>query len=58
MKPTDKLRSWKSESAYDRMQCCRSVLWVHGFLTDVENRKIQNRLKKWAEDKEKKNESA
>jgi len=47
MKPYDLLKSWRSESAVDRVEGCRVLLHVHGFLTDGENEKVAKRIARW-----------
>jgi hypothetical protein len=47
MKPYDLLRPWKAEAAIDRVEGCRILLHIHGFLTDAENQKVAKRVAKW-----------
>lgn len=47
MKPATKLNSIPRESADDRIQFCRKMLYFHDFLTPAENAKVQRRIAKW-----------
>ena len=47
MKPSDKLMAWKREAALDRIEGCRVMLNLHGFVSDAENEKIKQRIRKW-----------
>lgn len=38
--------SWPSTNMLERLQQCRSMLYLHGFLTDAEKERINSRLKK------------
>ncbi|MCK9569381.1 hypothetical protein M0R72_10625 [Candidatus Pacearchaeota archaeon] len=49
MKPYDLLRQWKAEAAIDRVEGCRILLHIHGFLSDSENYKVKKRIEKWHE---------
>lgn len=47
MKPTTKINSLPRESAEDRVEFCRKMLYFHNFLTPAENSKVQKRIAKW-----------
>lgn len=47
LKPLDKVSSWKSETRLERLRNCASMLYVHQFLTDREQERVQKRLVKW-----------
>ena len=49
MKPTDKLSILKSSNALDRIEYCRSLLGIHGFITESEEEKIRARILKWCD---------
>lgn len=48
IKPEQKLVAWKQEQAIDRLSRCKAMLYIHQFITEAENRKIQERMMKWA----------
>ena len=48
MKPGDMLMRWNRERAIDRVIGCRVMLAAHGFLSDAEKRKVDQRIDKWA----------
>ena len=37
---------WEEEPTVHRLHRCRKTLFVHGFLTETENRKVRERLPK------------
>ena len=49
MKPDDILRAWKKETAVDRLHGCKTMLHIHGFLTEAESIRVHERLLKWIE---------
>ena len=52
MKPNDLLRAWKKSTAIDRIDACRMMLRIHGFLSDNENESVKRRIAKWIEQHE------
>lgn len=47
--PTLKMAStWKSEEAYVRVEKCRVMLVLHGFLSAAENQRVKSRIQEWA----------
>ena len=38
--------AWEKEPLYNRLEQCRFMLKVHGYLTDGESWKVEQRLKK------------
>lgn len=48
MKATNKIPAWRSTSAADRVDQCRSMLHIHGFMTEAENDRVNARIEKWA----------
>lgn len=50
MKPAESVEVWKKSSALDRVQMCRVMLHLHGFLSGAENDRVQQRIKKWVEE--------
>jgi hypothetical protein len=44
--PDTKSPRWKSEPIMRRLTACRVMLYLHGFLTEAENRKVDGRIKK------------
>ena len=53
MKPSDKLMAWKSGTALELIEACRVMLSLHGFVSDAENEKIKQRIRKWITKNEK-----
>lgn len=49
MKANAKIPAWDAEIAAERVDQCRSMLYMHGFLTDSENDRVNERIEKWAE---------
>lgn len=47
MKPSDKLKSWNKSDAYDRIESCRVMLHLHGFISEAENKSVKDRIYKW-----------
>lgn len=47
MKPLDKLFALKSDTAAGRIDYCRVMLSVHGFLPAGEDVKVKQRIDKW-----------
>ena len=56
MKPHDKLFAWKKESALDRIHACKVMLHLHGFMTDPESKRVNDRIVKWVEKHQSKKE--
>ena len=48
MKATDKSPVWKSQLAAKRVDQCRAMLHIHGFLSDSEDARVNARIEKWA----------
>jgi hypothetical protein len=44
--------TWKPEPFGDRVQRCRAMLYIHGLLSDAENRKVVQRIGKAERTKE------
>lgn len=49
MKPKDVQTVRKREPALDRVMFCKSLLYLHGFLTEAESARIHKRMVKWIE---------
>lgn len=49
MKPLDKLSAWVKSDALTRIEMCRVMLGLHGFLTRAEEQKVEKRIKAWIE---------
>lgn len=47
MKPNDKLKALKADTAIDRLHYCKAMLHLHGFITDAEAAKVYKRMCKW-----------
>ena len=47
MKPGDKLRAIQADVAVERVEYCRAMLHMHGFLTEGENRRVKGRIRVW-----------
>jgi hypothetical protein len=45
--PQEKVHYWKKESALERIRNCTSMLYLRGFLSDSERKKVHNRMIKW-----------
>lgn len=48
MKATDKSPAWEEQIAAERVDQCRMMLHVHGFLSDSEDARVNKRIEKWA----------
>lgn len=48
IEPDKKVVAWKKEPAIERLARCKGMLYVHGFITEAENRRIQERMIRWA----------
>ncbi len=46
MKPKGKMMQWKG-NCWKRVEMSRVFLRVHGFISETENRKIEDRISKW-----------
>jgi hypothetical protein len=42
-----KVAAWPRQEAVDRVVSCKTMLALHGFLTDAESRKVTDRIRKW-----------
>lgn len=38
---------WMHKNMLNRVDCCRAMLKVHGFLSDSENVKVRRRIRAW-----------
>ena len=47
MKPNDKLRGLNKDDGLGRIEYCRAMLSLRGFLTDSETVKVKHRIKQW-----------
>jgi len=47
MDPRKKIEYLKHENNLDRVEDCRTFLFIHGFTTMTENEKIKKRVEKW-----------
>ena len=54
MTPDKPQPKWPEERAVERIDRCRLMLQLHGFLTEVEGRKVLMRIAKWNEQEGKK----
>jgi len=50
MSTDDKAPTWKSESARQRVYLCKAMLYIHGFLTEAENCRVEKRILKWVDE--------
>ncbi len=48
MKPKDTIPEWPKTNAAARVDACRTMLALHGFLSDTENERVAKRIDKWA----------
>ena len=49
MKPNDTVTAWKKQQAIDRLHMCKTMLNLHGFLTDAESKRVYKRMLRWVE---------
>ena len=47
IKPTEDVPTWNLDMALQRAFDCMRFLNIHGFMTDSERRRIDQRFKKW-----------
>lgn len=47
LKPKELATVWNAESIYDRVEECRFMLKVHGFLSEGESDRVIKRIDKW-----------
>lgn len=47
MKPDENIGPWKASQAFIRIDACRVMLSIHGFLTEAEERKVKQRIDRW-----------
>lgn len=47
LNPREKPKDWHSLSVFTRIEDCRFMLRVHGFLTDAESDRVTKRIDKW-----------
>lgn len=47
LKPTDSAQYWSANPVHERIEDCRFMLRVHGFLSDAESDRISKRIEKW-----------
>lgn len=47
LKPNEKPRVWREKSVFERVEDCRFMLRVHGFLSEAESDKVTKRIDKW-----------
>jgi len=47
LKPKETASTWRGKSAFERVEDCRFMLRVHGFLTDAESDRVTKRIDKW-----------
>lgn len=45
--PNKPASPWKDETLLERVARCRAMLFIHGFMTDAESRKVNDRINKW-----------
>lgn len=48
MNRRDMQPQWEQETALERLRNCRTMLHIHGFLTDGESAKVALRIDEWA----------
>lgn len=48
IKPQESFIAWPEQAAVVRVDGCRTVLYVHGFLSAAENERVARRIDKWA----------
>lgn len=47
MKPDSKMKPLKADNGLGRIEHCRVMLLIHGFLTQSESNKVKARVIKW-----------
>ena len=45
--PAAKCKPMKSIDMLDRIEFCKTMLYLHGFLSEAEKRKVTARIQKW-----------
>ena len=45
---TEKMPAWGSETVAQRLDHCRAMLNIHGFLSEAENDRVSARIERWA----------
>lgn len=48
MKANDTIPKWEEMIAAERVDQCRMMLHIHGFLSEAENERVNARIEKWA----------
>jgi hypothetical protein len=48
MKASESIPAWKATTCAQRVDECRAMLYLHGFLTDSESERVNARIEKWA----------
>lgn len=54
LKLSDDAPRWLRQDVLRRLLSCAGMLNVHGFLTDRERKRVQDRLVKWIDEQERK----
>ena len=47
MKPDSTVPKWPSELVTRRLENCRKMLAIHGFLSASESEKVEKRIQRW-----------
>lgn len=47
LKPMEPAAPWNDKNLYERVDQCRFMLRVHGFLSDAESDRVTKRIDKW-----------
>ena len=48
MKANEKIPAWEETICAERVDECRMMLHIHGFLSESENDRVNARIEKWA----------
>lgn len=47
LKPDEPANDWTQQTAAQRFNTCRVMLYIHGFISDAEKARIDARIDKW-----------
>ena len=47
LKPTDDIKAWDTCKVHERIDDCRFLLKVHGFLSEAESDRVLKRMDRW-----------
>lgn len=47
LKPRDDPGTWEQPTVYERVDACRAMLFLHGFMTPAQNEAVKKKMWKW-----------